>query len=571
MSQLLYHRLTRTSEDISPFDKAILQVIEDGTVRIVSPFIGVSYLERITDAVEEWLLISDIEAWLSTLSLQARPRAWEFIRENLSHIHHCEGIHAKAVIGEQFAMFGSANLTEMGILGRTELGILIDAPAQVHELQGWFDGLWSQTRSPYIDATNAFVRWLDDEARRTPTRRQSFSLAGESRIVRARLIETAQAPVRDYHPSSALNLSIVAHDLITRDRLHYESLDAAVAAAIEQLAGRGFKLGEAVLQVKSSYPYASTREVYFLLLQHCANHPRSVFSAGTINRLILTNGLFRQSDRESLLFVIARYDHYLANIFQYLSVHEPRDLPSETVLASKTGITERDQVLLISELLECGLLLLEDRPGEMACYWITEDFNWTGRFRLFNRARAAWQAATAAPRPPQRLPLDSAEVNISDFSENEDFSLDNLDYRSLQDHLNQSLKSKTQDTKKSKEKSRAPAVIDAQRMALMDERLMSLLLWITASPRTTTSRKALAIELITDLGIPKGEIELMLHGGRPRPKLVLLNRIPGQSLFSAELSPRITETDLDLFPKTRAAFRAQQGSARPDPSTSDQH
>lgn len=30
MSQLLYHRLTRTSEDISPFDKAILQVIEDG-------------------------------------------------------------------------------------------------------------------------------------------------------------------------------------------------------------------------------------------------------------------------------------------------------------------------------------------------------------------------------------------------------------------------------------------------------------------------------------------------------------------------------------------------------------
>lgn len=45
-------------------------------VRIVSPYIGVAYLERIIGVSQEWRLVSDVQVWLAFLSTQARPRAW---------------------------------------------------------------------------------------------------------------------------------------------------------------------------------------------------------------------------------------------------------------------------------------------------------------------------------------------------------------------------------------------------------------------------------------------------------------------------------------------------------------
>ena len=121
MSRLLYHPLSAAGTT-SPFDECALQVARSGSLRIVSPYIGVGYLERLTGIAREWQLISDIEAWLSSLSLRARPRAWSFIREHIGRIHHCPSIHAKVVLSDSLAMLGSANLTSKGILGRTEMG-----------------------------------------------------------------------------------------------------------------------------------------------------------------------------------------------------------------------------------------------------------------------------------------------------------------------------------------------------------------------------------------------------------------------------------------------------------------
>lgn len=109
MTHLVYHDLSRMSGQSSPFDEAVLKVCRSGTVGIVSPYIGVDYLQRIIQVSEAWRLISDIEAWLSSLSMRARPKAWQFIRENLDRIHHCPAIHAKVVIGPQSAMLGSAS------------------------------------------------------------------------------------------------------------------------------------------------------------------------------------------------------------------------------------------------------------------------------------------------------------------------------------------------------------------------------------------------------------------------------------------------------------------------------
>jgi hypothetical protein len=173
MSRLVYHDLSGVPGQSSPFDEAALEVARTGVVSIVSPYIGVDYLQRIIQVSTGWRLISDIEAWLSSLTMRARPRAWLFIRENLDNIHHCPAIHAKAVISNKLAMFGSANLTNTGILGRTEMGILIDELEMVVELGRWFDTLWQQTHSPIADETNAFVQWLDEEAERSPVRREN--------------------------------------------------------------------------------------------------------------------------------------------------------------------------------------------------------------------------------------------------------------------------------------------------------------------------------------------------------------------------------------------------------------
>lgn len=80
MTTLLYHS---TPSAISPFDEAVLKVAQSGDLRIVSPYIGVAYLERIIGFGNEWRLVSDVQEWLASLSVRARPRAWQFIRENI--------------------------------------------------------------------------------------------------------------------------------------------------------------------------------------------------------------------------------------------------------------------------------------------------------------------------------------------------------------------------------------------------------------------------------------------------------------------------------------------------------
>jgi len=48
-------------------------------------------------------------------------------------------------------------------------------------------------------------------------------------------------------------------------------------------------------------PCATVRESYLLVLQHCANHPRSAFAEATRNELTLTNGVFTASTRDGVV------------------------------------------------------------------------------------------------------------------------------------------------------------------------------------------------------------------------------------------------------------------------------
>lgn len=394
MAALLYHS---KHSDISPFDAAIVRVAKTGPVRIVSPYIGVGYLERIVGLAGDWRLVSDIEEWLKSMSIRARPRAWAFIREHIARIHHAPAVHAKAVISQTLAMMGSANLTATGILGRTELGILIDNRHQVEELNSWFEDLWSSTASPLIDETSAFVQWLDKEAARAPSRQQRRSLSAEGKRVRAKLLNLVQteAPVLQ---GPQLDIGVVAHQIIADEQRHYDSIGHAVNSAIEYLAPKGrFRLRDVVALAKAGYADAQIREIYLLLVQHCANHVRSVFVEDTINRLILSGDCFVQSTAEILPRALAPYDTFLETVFESLSLAEPRPAPSEAALEAKTGFVGWRQQILISELIDCGLLEIKDAPGELPAYRLSGEAIWEGRYKLFLNAKLAWHQRKASP------------------------------------------------------------------------------------------------------------------------------------------------------------------------------
>lgn len=409
MGRLVYHDQSGISGQSSPFDEAVLEVARSGSVDIVSPYIGVDYLQRIIQVSNEWRLISDIEAWLSSLSIQARPKAWLFIRENLESIHHCPAIHAKAVISKRLAMFGSANLTNTGILRRTEMGILIDEPMLVTELGAWFDSLWHQTLPPIADEANAFVQWLDEVSERTPARREKFKLSESGKRIRASLVKLP-LQTKQKLEDAPLDLDGLAQSLVLEELRHYESLEEAIEAAVNTFADKGFSLGQVLKFVSKTFSTTNVREIYFSLLQHCANHVRTVFSEGTRNRLILKDGRFGQSTKERISEALAPFDLFLTALIHHLDFDRARDLPDEDFIREQTGISGEGQIILVSDLIDCGFLDLDDVAGTLPKYKLIEDFGWAGRYKLFERAMHDWTAKKSHHR--RRIETNSPDNNI---------------------------------------------------------------------------------------------------------------------------------------------------------------
>ncbi|HEU0220116.1 MAG TPA: phospholipase D-like domain-containing protein [Gallionella sp.] len=450
MATLLYHLTQDGKTAVSPFDEAILKVARCGPVRIVSPYIGVAYIERIIGISSEWRLISDVQEWLGSLSTQARPRAWQFIRENLESIHHCHAIHAKAVISDSLAMMGSANLTQHGILGRTEMGILLDDANLVSELGAWFDGLWAETKPPEVDEASAYIQWLDEEAAHAPTRRQRFALSSGSRKVRARLVNL-EVKATTQPNEAPLNLSQVAQAIIIQDQKHYDSVEAAIEAAINKLTVGAFTFSQLAMETRRGFADTNLREIYILLVQHCANHVRSVFVDSTQNRLILKDGHFTQSTKETLWPALAPFDAFLVAIIGKLSFSTPAALPTEERLERETGIGGRDQVILVSELLDCGFLVLDDRPGELPYYTLDSLFDeWGGRFKLFPKAHSAWEVKQRqSARTTPQIDIDDDNFDIDtpasygvlrsdQLPEIEDEDDDDIDFAGLEKVLRES-------------------------------------------------------------------------------------------------------------------------------------
>ncbi|WP_254279657.1 phospholipase D family protein [Haloarcula marina] len=158
MSNLIYHSEESYNRGESPFDRAIRETADSEEVRIVCPYIGPTYVKSILRDVDEWCIITDVVAWVETFHGESREEIKEFIEENQDRIHHFRHIHAKVVLSDDSAVLGSANLTEKGVTGRTEMGVRFSEEEKIKELSEWFNRIWSESDPVDLEELDELVR-----------------------------------------------------------------------------------------------------------------------------------------------------------------------------------------------------------------------------------------------------------------------------------------------------------------------------------------------------------------------------------------------------------------------------
>lgn len=195
MSRLIYHTEEGYNRGASPFDRAIRETADSEEVWIVCPYIGPAYLKSILRNVDEWRIITDVVAWVGTFHGDSREEIREFIEEHQDRIHHFRHVHAKVVFSKDSAVIGSANLTEKGVIGRTEMGIEFSEEEMIAELRDWFNRLWSESSPVDPDELQELVRTSPSSP--SPSSRSTTSLTSDAPRVNASFVEDIEPPIAE--------------------------------------------------------------------------------------------------------------------------------------------------------------------------------------------------------------------------------------------------------------------------------------------------------------------------------------------------------------------------------------
>ena len=193
MSRLIYHSEESYDGKASPFDESIRRVTDSDEVWIVCPYIGPAYLKSILRDVDEWRIITDVVAWVGTFGGESREEIREFIEEHQDRIHHFRHVHAKVVLSEDSAVIGSANLTEKGVIGRTEMGVEFSEEEKVSELREWFTRLWSESGPVDLEELDELVRTSPSAS--SAHSQSTASLSSDAPRVSASFVEDDDSPI----------------------------------------------------------------------------------------------------------------------------------------------------------------------------------------------------------------------------------------------------------------------------------------------------------------------------------------------------------------------------------------
>ena len=121
--KLIYHSFKSIHNIISPFDKAIVEIVKNQDIQMATPYLSLNYINRIISLTKSWRLITDIKQLASSHNKSEFEKIKLFISKNNKLIRHINTLHAKVLIGENKAIIGSANFTRNGIIGNIELSV----------------------------------------------------------------------------------------------------------------------------------------------------------------------------------------------------------------------------------------------------------------------------------------------------------------------------------------------------------------------------------------------------------------------------------------------------------------
>lgn len=187
--KLIYHDKESSTGGVSPFDKTVTEIVRNRSVSIVCPYIGIDYFDRIIQLANTWRLVTDVEEWIISHNRDARQSIKDFILKNLPAIHHYKDIHAKVIVADDKAFIGSSNLTNKGITGRVEMGVLIEEKEQVDELQKWFSGLWAESESVNAQDLEKYISSIKSSPAYDELKKSNSPILLKSPSVKANLVD----------------------------------------------------------------------------------------------------------------------------------------------------------------------------------------------------------------------------------------------------------------------------------------------------------------------------------------------------------------------------------------------
>lgn len=448
MQRLLYHAPDNPSQE-SPFDRAIVQVVQAQAASIVSPYIGLQYLHRLIGMSKSWRLISDVLEWLSATPPKERSAVYGFLKEHEGLVHHYPAIHAKTVVSRAGAYTGSANLTDAGVLRRTEFGVLLTDADQVREIQQWFDAIWAQTSPPPLQSVLELIAELNQISHIAAdfVVLQTTTLESDARRVRAKLVkilghepqpvaaqhtntngaphaqpapEQAPSPkVPKVQPSLPPPISQAAPSSLTSPGLQLLNMPAPagtfdleeeIAAYVASNARAGFTFADLHQAMRRKSPALTMRETYVTILESCASHPRALFLPDAINRLVYSEGRFVQSNRELLTNALKPVDEMVSQIIEHLSFDD--DAATKLAdLESQLAPISVLRVILVS-MVRSGFV-----AQVQAGLKLVSTATWSPRLRLLERAHSRWSSRLNA-HSSKRTPVQTTDVEPSQVSAN---------------------------------------------------------------------------------------------------------------------------------------------------------
>lgn len=408
MQRLLYHAPDNPNQE-SPFDRAIVQVVRGKEASIVSPYMGLQYLDRIVGLTSSWRLISDVLEWLSATPVKERSAVYEFLKLHNGLVHHYPAIHAKVVVSSVGAYTGSANLTDAGVLRRTEFGVLLTDPAQVEEVQQWFDAIWSQTSPPPLQSVSELIGELNQISNNAAefADLQVTPLESGARRVRAKLVKilgyeplsvasrlqsriaTVAPPVNTTlapAPVPERQIVILPRPASIPRLLELQDgafdLETEIDAFVDRNASGSFTFSEVHKAMRRKSATLSLADTYAAILEFCASHPRSLFSSEAVNRLVYRNGRFVQSSKELLIEAVKPMDELVCSIIDNLSFEEP-SLGHEN--ARIQGVPLGVHRIVLQGMTRAGYVSRTDSGLTLVA-----SAAWSPRLRLLERAHTGW-------------------------------------------------------------------------------------------------------------------------------------------------------------------------------------